>query len=336
MKFTKDEIKQIPNIPGIYKITDIVNNKCYIGQSVSLRKRLYSHYRNCVKETKVSNCYPLYKTAHKYGIEIFEFEILEFFYEIPDINELGSVLDLLERNYISKYDSYNNGYNLTRGGDGGVLGYKMTDEQKAKISEAVSEQVLDGRYKLYCLNIETLKIIESPNSKELSKIINISHHAIRNAKCYKTLLHKKFFISGNKNIISEFEELKNLNNYKEYNIYNSSGVHDLEYLFAYYEYLLSFDRNVEINEIASYLHLTRDTILKRNKRLRDLGYELPINSHNKIKYIEVHNIHSNEILNLSLQEIADMFGITKDSARKQVKRDNIYKKCYYFKVIYED
>ena len=34
--------------------------------------------------------------------------------------------------YIEKYNGYTNGYNCTKGGDGGILGYKMTDEQKEK------------------------------------------------------------------------------------------------------------------------------------------------------------------------------------------------------------
>ena len=46
---------------------------------------------------------------------------------------LCNKMDEDEKYYIEKYNSYSNGYNCTLGGDGGVLGYKMTDEQKEKI-----------------------------------------------------------------------------------------------------------------------------------------------------------------------------------------------------------
>ena len=40
-----------------------------------------------------------------------------------------SDLDVLEVLYIETYNSYGKtGYNQTKGGDGGILGYKFTDE----------------------------------------------------------------------------------------------------------------------------------------------------------------------------------------------------------------
>ena len=38
--FNKNNIKKVSNNPGIYKITNTINNKCYIGKSMHLRKRL--------------------------------------------------------------------------------------------------------------------------------------------------------------------------------------------------------------------------------------------------------------------------------------------------------
>ena len=51
-------------------------------------------------------------------------------------NHYSEILDSLEKKYIEEYNSLiPNGYNMTKGGDAGVLGLKMTDEQKELIRQ---------------------------------------------------------------------------------------------------------------------------------------------------------------------------------------------------------
>ena len=92
---------------GIYKITNKINGNSYIGQSINVEKRLLYHkkYRNELIKNKV-----LYKAIEKYGIENFDFEILEECKK-EELNER-------EKYYIEKYNTYYKGYNMTRGGDG--------------------------------------------------------------------------------------------------------------------------------------------------------------------------------------------------------------------------
>lgn len=101
---------------GIYKITNLINNYCYIGQSVDIKTR-WNHHKNYSK--KYSH-YPLYEAFRKYGIENFSFEIIE---ECP-INELNEK----EIYWIKFYDSYNNGYNQTKGGSQGGHIVKISNE----------------------------------------------------------------------------------------------------------------------------------------------------------------------------------------------------------------
>lgn len=57
-------------IVGIYKITNLLNNKCYIGQSRNIYRRWQAHrYAN--------DSYPLHVAMKKYGMENFSFEISE-------------------------------------------------------------------------------------------------------------------------------------------------------------------------------------------------------------------------------------------------------------------
>ena len=60
-------------IQGIYKIINKINNKIYIGQSINITERLKQHKRSLNKYFK----YPLYNAFRKYGIDNFEFIIIE-------------------------------------------------------------------------------------------------------------------------------------------------------------------------------------------------------------------------------------------------------------------
>lgn len=91
---------------GIYKITNQINNKSYIGQSIHIEQRWEEHLY------KSSQCSLLKYALHKYGVSNFTFEIIE---ECKQEN-----LNEREQYWIQYYDSFNNGYNLTMGGDGTV------------------------------------------------------------------------------------------------------------------------------------------------------------------------------------------------------------------------
>jgi group I intron endonuclease len=62
---------------GIYKITNSINGKVYIGLSTNIEKRWNKH-RSVMTNPKERNYkYPLYCAMRKYGIENFTFEVLE-------------------------------------------------------------------------------------------------------------------------------------------------------------------------------------------------------------------------------------------------------------------
>lgn len=93
---------------GIYKITNKINNKCYIGQSVNLKSRIKSH-KSMLKHNNEDN--PLLRKAtKKYGYENFKVEIIKYCKE--------EELDLYEQYYIDYYKSHKreNGYNIELGG----------------------------------------------------------------------------------------------------------------------------------------------------------------------------------------------------------------------------
>lgn len=90
-------------ICGIYKITNLINNKIYIGQSVDI-------YTRWAKYKSIKYCHNehLRNSFLKYGINNFLFEIIEI------CNEKD--LDEEEKYYIQKFNSFEHGYNQTKGG----------------------------------------------------------------------------------------------------------------------------------------------------------------------------------------------------------------------------
>lgn len=97
---------------GIYKITNKINNKIYIGKANNSDRRWRDHQRLAFTEGHKEYEKVLYKAFRKYGIENFSFEIIE---ELEDYSISGE----REIYWIQYYDSYNNGYNENLGGDGG-------------------------------------------------------------------------------------------------------------------------------------------------------------------------------------------------------------------------
>lgn len=97
---------------GIYKITNQINKKVYIGQSRNIKERWKNHRvrsNNFTEEDKSTSL--LYRAIKKYGISNFTFEVVEE----CSINQL----DEKEKYYIKFFNSYGeNGYNLTEGGQG--------------------------------------------------------------------------------------------------------------------------------------------------------------------------------------------------------------------------
>lgn len=93
------------NMIGIYKIENKINHHIYIGQSTNIEKRWTNHKWNA---TAGKDDYTLYRAIRKYGINNFSFSIIEICKE--------EELDEKEIYWINYYDSYNNGYNETPGG----------------------------------------------------------------------------------------------------------------------------------------------------------------------------------------------------------------------------
>jgi len=97
------------NIYTVYKITNTINNKLYIGYtSKSIEKRFKGH-KSAAKSGRAKFQYAL----RKYGVDNF---IIEAIYQSHDKYH---TLTVMEPYFIREYDSYRLGYNSTSGGECG-------------------------------------------------------------------------------------------------------------------------------------------------------------------------------------------------------------------------
>jgi group I intron endonuclease len=108
---------------GVYRITNIVNNKVYIGQSINIKARWKEHI-NALRRGD-SRCTLLQRAWNKYKEHNFTFEILELCTE--------EELDFVEIKYIKLYNAVNNGYNIESGGN---KNKRLSEETKKKLRES--------------------------------------------------------------------------------------------------------------------------------------------------------------------------------------------------------
>jgi group I intron endonuclease len=123
----------------IYKATNLINGKCYVGKTTkTLEERIKGHF-DIVRYKKPS--YYFHKALLKYGDENFKWEILCSCDDELLLNIRETMKIIVEHSHVSE-----NGYNMTWGGEG-VSGYKFTDNQKKKMSESHKGQIpwMSGR-----------------------------------------------------------------------------------------------------------------------------------------------------------------------------------------------
>ena len=124
----------------IYKIINDINATVYVGKTeFSIEKRFKQHCLDAFKNRNEKR--PLYSAMRKYGVEHFRAELIE---ETDNANER-------EIYWIDKLNSYQQGYNATKGGDG-------------------------KKYLDYDLIVATYK--ESKNIRETSRKLNVSVDSI--------------------------------------------------------------------------------------------------------------------------------------------------------------
>lgn len=107
----------------VYKCTNLINDKIYIGKTYNFKKRKQQH---CWDLNKYISYF--HNAISKYGKENFQWNILNEVKTNKEANEL----EIFWINYF-KSNNFKYGYNMTIGGEG-FTGYKWTEEMRKKRS----------------------------------------------------------------------------------------------------------------------------------------------------------------------------------------------------------
>lgn len=141
------------HICGIYQITNKINNKIYIGQSIDIERRWNQHMYG--KGSVV-----LMNAINKYGLDNFEFKILETI-EFTTKNEVINLLTEMEQKWFDIKTPYINGYNINT-----TSKPNLTPNKDIDFGVKISKIKIDNNHcgkpiKQYDLNGEFIRIWKS-------------------------------------------------------------------------------------------------------------------------------------------------------------------------------
>lgn len=223
---------------GIYSITNVVTGEMYIGQTIQDFKKRWKSHISALNRGNHDNEY-LQRSWNKYGEDAFKFKAIHYCDELDILNDL-------EKYYIKKYDTYNNGFNMTEGGD--YFLNEISEEIRKKRLEnlkKVNRERSDYTEHQIAKVKEMLSVLENNqiSIKKISKLTGVREGVIYNVKYLNSWVDVRSDLN---------EKLKIINN-KEAR--NESIVKDL------------YSKKYLLNEISEKYKLSQDTIkriLRRN------------------------------------------------------------------------
>lgn len=163
---------------GIYKITNLVNNKIYIGKSKNIEKRWKQHIDEAYHGSQRLLC----KAIRKYKECNFSFQIIE---SIP-IEKYDKISSSREIYWIAYYDSYKQGYNMTPGGDGGSV-KGIHAGLKSKQAKLTKEDIIDIR-----TDYKNLVLKQDSYKKYKDKISLATFSRVWNNQTYKEIMQEVY------------------------------------------------------------------------------------------------------------------------------------------------
>lgn len=125
----------------IYKITNQINQKVYIGLTTCSLEYRWSRHLICGRD--INNNKPLYRAMRKHGVNNFTIEQID---QAEDLKQLG----ILERKYIKEFNSrnINKGYNLTAGGESNQ--YDGNPASKVTVDDVIQIREIYAMGELRC------------------------------------------------------------------------------------------------------------------------------------------------------------------------------------------
>lgn len=164
----------------IYKITNDINNKVYIGQSIKpVQERFKRHIQDAISGRLNTH---FAKAIRKYGKEHFHIEVIDIALTQEELTEK-------EYYWIEFYDSVNKGYNETHNKlkCGGNTYLSKTEEEMGLIKEKIRQTKLGEKNprheRVKAINIKTKQVFIFGSMCECARELGFSNHICISRRC---------------------------------------------------------------------------------------------------------------------------------------------------------
>ena len=169
----------------IYKVTNLINNKIYIGKTQATIKTRRNSHKTAARKKDKNDYFYIHRAMNKYGFENFKIEPIA----LCDANFEASKTEKLFIKILKTRDR-SIGYNLTDGGDG-ANGVKISDESKKKMSIAKQGMFLGKDNPFYGKKHNTitktlmsnLKLEDHKNNPNKYKLLNLKQCGLTTEQC---------------------------------------------------------------------------------------------------------------------------------------------------------
>ena len=231
---------------GIYSITNVVTGDMYIGQTIQDFEKRWKSHISALNRGNHDNEY-LQRSWNKYGEDAFKFKAIHYCDELDILNDL-------EKYYIKKYDTYNNGFNMTEGGD-----YFLNE-----IPEEIRKKRLENLKKV---TRERSDYTEPQIAKVKELLSKLENSPISIKKISKLTGVRENIIYSIKNLDSWIDVRSDLNEkIKQLNFIECRNKKIIEDLYSY---------NYSLEELCNKYNLAENSI-------RTIFYKEKIKDHSKI------------------------------------------------------
>lgn len=164
----------------IYKITNIQNNKAYIGQTINKAEERWKRHQQDALSNRLDTHFA--RAIRLYGPENFKLEVI-------DTANTQEELTKKEHDWILFYNSVEDGYNETAAEEkcGGNTYKSKTEEELIKIGQKIADSKRGGlnvnATSVKCRNIETKEEYFFESQSEMQNFFNENNHAFISRRC---------------------------------------------------------------------------------------------------------------------------------------------------------
>lgn len=164
----------------VYKITNIINGKMYIGQTINSLEDRWLRHRNDALSNRLDTHFA--RAIRKYGVDNFKVEII-------DTAQSQDELTDKERYWIKYYNSIQKGYNETDASykSGGNTYKNKTAEEMIIIKEKISKTKIGDKNpntrKVKCFNVETGEELHFNTIADVQRYFNYNNHNFVTRRC---------------------------------------------------------------------------------------------------------------------------------------------------------